>query len=299
MRAACLAWQAADPAHAAEYAAFESLWRDFDSTPQTQALATAAHRRRQANRRVAVRGLLGVAGLGVLGLLLRRGWDVFQDAETYARAVDTTVGQRTTLHLPDGTTLALGAATSVALRFSRKQRSVVLQRGEAVFDVARDPGCPFVIDAGMALVTVVGTRFAVSRLPGMVRVSVEHGAVQLTARDSVSPLLLQAGDVGEVFVDANGAPARPQRVDRSAQDAFGAVERGALVFDDADLTEIAWTLSRWRIQPVRTASVLTGKGPRITAVVQARDVERFLRDLPRIAAVRSQERDGAVWLSPR
>lgn len=298
VRTACAAWQAADPAHAAEYASFESLWRDFDSTPQLQALAGAASRRQGVRRRAAVRGVLGVAGVGLLGLLVGRGWQAFQDAETYARALDTAIGQRTTLRLPDGSTVALGAASAMALRFSRRNRAVVLERGEAVFDVARDPDRPFTIDAGPAQITVVGTRFAVGWLPGLVRVSVAHGAVRLAAQGRDAPLLLQAGEVGEVSFAEGDATAPPQRVQRNAQDAFSAVERGLVVFDEAGLAEIAATLSRYLPRPVRGPAP-SAHGPRITAVVQARDMANFLRDLPRIAAVRVQEREGVVWLAPR
>ncbi|XAH25252.1 FecR domain-containing protein [Xylophilus sp. GW821-FHT01B05] len=295
------AWLAASPEHAREYAAFEALWRDFDSAPRAHALADAAQRlagqRRQVRRRTVVRGTLGFAGLGLLGLLGRHGWNAWQDSATYAQARESGIGERVTLTLPDGSTLALGPDSSAALRYSRRQRAVVLQRGEALFDVARDASRPFVIDAGSARIIVLGTRFVVSRLPGLVRVSVAHGSVQLAAQAGGTPLLLQAGEVGELADDAN-ALALPQRVPRNAQDAFAATERDLVIFDQASLGEIAATLSRWRRQPVRTDAP-AGSGPRITAAVQARDVEGFLLALPRIAAVRVQERDGSTWLSNR
>ncbi len=291
--AAWRAWMDADPAHAAEYAAFEALWRDFDSTPRVEALAQALHGQRRVRRRAIARGALGLAGLGVLGLLARRGWDAFQDGATYAQSRETGIGERMTLSLPDGSTLTLGPASRAALRYSRRERAVVLSHGEALFDVARDAARPFVIDAGSARVTVLGTRFAVSRLPGLVRVSVAHGTVQLAVRGGAGPLLLRAGEVGET---ADEGSALPRRVPRDAQDAFAAAERGLIVFDQATLPEIAATLSRWRRQSVRAEGPAEG-GPRITAAVQARDVEGFLQALPRIAAVRVQERDGALWLT--
>ena len=86
---------------------------------------------------------------------------------------------------------------------------------------------------------------------------------------------------------------------RDARDSFSSIERGLIVFDSAGLGEIAATLSRWRRQPVRAAVADGTGGPRITAAVQRADVESFLDALPRIAAVRVQERDGATWLAPR
>lgn len=292
------AWMDAAPAHAREYAVFESLWRDFDATPRVEALAQALQQQRRMRRRTAVKGMLGVAGLGLAGLLARQGWDAWQNGTTYAGEWHAGIGERLALALPDGSHITLGPASNAALRYSRRQRTVALLGGEALFDVARDGDRPFSIDAGTARVTVLGTRFVVSRLPGLVRVSVAHGTVQLAPHDGQGPLLLlNAGDVGEL---PNGSAA-PQRVPRDARDAFSAAERGLIVFDQASLAEIAATLSRWRRQPVRAeaGAEASQDGPRITAAVQARDVEGFLQSLPKIAAVRVQERDGATWLAMR
>lgn len=314
--AAWRTWMDADPRHAAEYAAFEALWQDFDSTPRTEALATAvntaARQRRNTRsntRRAAItRGVLGVAGLGTAGVLAWRGWLEWQDTTVFALARDSAIGERIVLNLPDASVLTLGPASRIATRYTRRQRAVVLERGEALFDVARDADRHFTIDAGQARITVLGTRFTVNRLPGLVRVSVEHGTVRLAVKGAEGApfLLLQAGEVGELPDEsagaapgADGAHASPRRVQRDARDSFSSIERGLIVFDNAGLGEIAATLSRWRRQPVRAAVADGTGGPRITAAVQRADVESFLDALPRIAAVRVQERDGATWLAPR
>lgn len=310
-------WMDADPRHATEYAAFEALWQDFDSTPRTEALATAvdtaARQRRDTRstrRAIITRGVLGVAGLGTAGLLAWRGWLEWQDTTVFALARDSAIGERIVLSLPDASALTLGPASRIATRYTRRQRAVVLEQGEALFDVARDADRPFTIDAGQARITVLGTRFTVNRLPGLVRVGVEHGTVRLAVKgaDGEPSLLLQAGEVGELPDDSTGAAPgadgahaspRPRRVQRDVRDSFSAMERGLIVFDSAGLGEIAATLSRWRRQPVRASLPQDAGGPRITAAVQRGDVESFLEALPRIAAVRVQERDGATWLAPR
>lgn len=311
--AAWRAWMDADPRHATEYAAFEALWQDFDSTPRTQALATATDRQRHTRRAALRRAVLGIAGTGVAGLLGSRAWQAWQEAPLFALARDSGIGERIVLTLPDASTLTLGPASRVAARYSRRQRAIVLERGEALFDVARDARRPFLIEAGSARIAVLGTRFTVNRLPGLVRVSVDHGTVRLSAPAQAGDegaLLLHAGEVGELddaVVPQDGsataqpgaAQSLPRRVQRDARDSFSSIERGLIVFDRAGLAEIAATLSRWRVQPVRTAMDTPAEGPRITAAVQRHDVESFLDALPRIAAVRVQERGGATWLAPR
>ena len=178
----------------------------------------------------------------------------------------------------DGSTLWLNARTALSVTYFRKRREVRLDRGEVIFDVTHDPARPFIVDSGVARITVLGTRFVVTRLEDCVRVSVGSGRVLVNAPsgDASDGLILEPGEVAEIT-----AHRPPRRVPRSAADAF-AWERGTLVFDAAPLAEIAESLSRYRANPVRAHASDT----RITAVVQVSDIEGFLRDLPAIAPVR-------------
>lgn len=299
-RTAFDAWLAADPRHAQEYAAFEQLWSDFDSTASTQALADAAlASRTQRRRRRIVGGLLGAGGLGSLGWLLVQGWQSHLDAPQFTLARTTRPGQRLRLPLPDGSEILLGGASAIMLRYSRRSRQVELVQGEALFSVAGDATRPFTVDCADTRTTVVGTRFAVDRLPGSVRVSVQQGIVHFAASEATSPALrLHAGEVGAWSDDAPLGSA-PQRLPgRHAQDAF-AIERDLLIFERASLVEIAATLSRYHSMPVQAPAGAPDRGPRITAAVQLRQIDGFIDTLPRIAAVKVQRSHGMVILSTR
>lgn len=98
----------------------------------------------------------------------------------------------------------VASATEVVLR---------LGSGRAVFDIV--PGGPrrWTIEAGIASVEVVGTRFVVSRSPEMVRVDVERGAVLvrgMTVPDGIARL--EAGKGIEVRAVAS-APASSAAAD--------------------------------------------------------------------------------------
>ncbi|MEZ0288766.1 MAG: hypothetical protein ACAH05_07345, partial [Methylophilus sp.] len=74
-------------------------------------------------------------------------------------------------------------------------------------------------------------------------------------------------------------------VNRPAADAF-AFLNGRLVFDRADVNEIATTVSRYRQKPVHSL----GKDIRnISADINIRDIDQFLRGLPNIAPVSVKE----------
>ncbi|WP_143307655.1 FecR family protein [Chitinophaga vietnamensis] len=81
----------------------------------------------------------------------------------FRNEVVTKTGSKTTLVLPDGTSVALNACSRLqydAKRFLSGDREVVLT-GEAFFDVKHDPSHPFVIQSGNVNIKVLGTAFNV------------------------------------------------------------------------------------------------------------------------------------------
>lgn len=293
------AWLKQHPDHAREYAGFDLLWQDFGSTSRTQALASAATAQRRRQRRKLTQGLLGLGGFGMLGWLVHAQWRAAEDAARFTLARATGIGESAPLTLPDGSQLRLGGASRVDVRFSRHGREVQLLRGQALFHVAHDAARPFIVDCAGARITVVGTVFSVDRLPGSVRVSVQQGIVRLAARDRLeAPLELRAGQVG-AWHDGAAPGSTPQRLaGLRADDAF-AIERGLIVFELATLDEIAATLSRYHPLPVRVQSLPATQVPRITAAVQLRRIDDFLRALPHLGAVRVQQGRGEILLSAR
>lgn len=283
------AWLAASPAHAEEYAAFARVWDDFDSDERLDALAQTAskrkaalkqaeHARREARRVLLKRGALGMFVCGGAGALAWRAWSFWNAQPLQQFTLATRTAEMATRHLPDGSVLRLNARSTVRVTYYRTRREVRLDQGEALFEVTHDAARPFVVDGGFARITVLGTRFVVTRFEDRVRVSVGSGRVHLAAvsGEAGHALLLEAGEVAEV-----AAAQAPARLPRSAADAF-AWERGTLVFDTATLPEIAQSLSRYRTIPVRAQA----SAVRVTAVVQVRDIDVFLRNLPAIAPVR-------------
>lgn len=274
-------WLDADPRHAAEYRVFCDLWGDFSSTASTQALAGAMESR--LGRRAFVRGgVLGVLGLLAVGL----GWRLSVSRGEFEQTYFTAIGERRRERLPDGSELYLDADTCLRVSFSQGRRQAYLLQGQAIFDVVHDSARMFQVDAGLARVSVLGTRFVVNREQNEVRVSVERGSVRVD--NERGAVVLSAGQVAR----ASGDDA-PQVLPINAGNAF-AFEQGRLVLEQASLEEIASSLSRYRRRPVR---VRPGKGrPTINAVVQLNDIEGFLQALPAITAIAVEEHGGATWL---
>ncbi|MBP2232869.1 transmembrane sensor [Azospirillum agricola] len=117
-------------------------------------------------------------------LLAVGGWGLWRGPETYQNLVAdhaTAVGEHRAVRLPDGSTADLNTDSAIALDFQGGERRVRLLRGEAWFQVTRDPEHPFVVDAGTGAARVLGTQFSVRRDGGRVTVTVGEGLVEVAA----------------------------------------------------------------------------------------------------------------------
>nr|QQZ49376.1 FecR domain-containing protein [Phenylobacterium glaciei] len=57
-------------------------------------------------------------------------------------------GERRTVTLADGTRIDLNAGSKISVKLGSRERRVVMEDAEAVFDVTKDPKRPFVIASG-------------------------------------------------------------------------------------------------------------------------------------------------------
>ncbi len=117
-------------------------------------------------------------------LLALGGWGAWRGPTLYQNAIAdhaTAAGDRRTIQLPDGSRADLNSDSALALEFANGERRVRLLRGEAWFQVARDPAHPFVVDAGAGAARVLGTQFSVRRDGPRVTVTVGEGLVEVAA----------------------------------------------------------------------------------------------------------------------
>src|SRR5207245_2615866 len=73
------------------------------------------------------------------------------------REASTDIGERSVLALADGSKVTLNTASAVRADYTGRERRLTLVRGEAFFDVAKDPTRPFMVTAGSRQVIAVGT----------------------------------------------------------------------------------------------------------------------------------------------
>lgn len=104
-------------------------------------------------------------------------------AVVYYNADGDTEAQSRYLKLPDSSVVILHAGSILKFdtaAFNENNREVELT-GEAYFDVAHNPGKPFVVHTGQVRVTVLGTAFNINQGTGGVSVTVTRGKVKVEA----------------------------------------------------------------------------------------------------------------------
>lgn len=239
-------WSSADTRHYGALARALAVLEHFN--PQAQGLPGQTFVERRAPppiRRAVAAGIARRRFLyGGVGLAAAAGVSAVASV-AYAQRGEhhTGKGEVRSVPLADGSVIWLNTDSQVKVRYGRAQRGVILTRGEAMFDVAKDPSRPFVVHAGDTSVRAVGTAFSVSHVAERtVQVLVDEGQVDFAKSDAGPPVRLHAGckaispQAGEILVRHVGEPT----VSRALS-----WRRGMLDFDGVTLAQAAQTFSKY------------------------------------------------------
>ena len=173
LEAALRAWLNTDPENARQFERVTEVW-DAGSTIGVAGVPRMAHSKQPSRfRKVALAATILLAcALGFVTL------ERFWPSPTYS----TGIGEQRLVRLSDGSRVSLNASTQIQVSFSRGERRVRLERGEAYFEVARNAGRPFVVLAGEHLVTALGTAFVVRYEADRTAVTLVEGKVAVATR---------------------------------------------------------------------------------------------------------------------
>ncbi len=172
---------------------------------ETRSLGGQRARNRRAGLGIAASLLLG-AGLSAFYFTYLSGADGHRLERHFTR-----VGEQKTLELDDGSAVTLNTGTQLAVRYGETARTIVLERGEAFFEVAEDSARHFTVELGARSVTAIGTAFSVRKHPERYRLAVLEGKVLMhPAGAEASAYALpvaangQDGALGAGRLEANG-----------------------------------------------------------------------------------------------
>lgn len=288
-------WLAADERHRAAWAERRWGWEELDrlgglqtstqAIPDPDLLQPTRSRRPAAPQAFTMLACAAAAMLFAIALREPAHEAPRTPADASAALVETPglalIEQR---ELRDGTSVDLNRGATLTEHFTAGERRVRLEHGEAHFTVAKDPGRPFVVEAGGVAIRAVGTAFNVRIEPGSVDVVVTEGKVQVAApRETGSNAAfsreLPVVSAGErTVVSLEPAASAPQVTSLSAAEieAQLAWQPRMLDFTRATLPEIVAQFNRRN--PVRLSLADPRlHGLRLSATFRSDNVEGFVR----------------------
>lgn len=190
-------WLRASPMHAREYLGLAGFVKDVGeaaktiATPAEELVASAraesdtvqflpmfpASEAKAEDRRVPKTNWHGLrlhaAVVAVAAIMIGFATWWLQDRTVYS----TAHAEQRSWRMPDGSTVHLNSSSKIKVKFDAQRREVDLIRGQALFQVAKDPQRPFWVHAGETVVKAVGTEFDVYRRPRRTLISVVEGRV--------------------------------------------------------------------------------------------------------------------------
>ena len=286
------AWRE-DPAHAEAYRRVHKAWTDtgrLAADPELQrVLDDAMTRRSKAIASRPRRTFIGLAAVGAgLALVLAVGtWSWLEARTQFA----TAVGEQRLVQLADGSSVRLDTDTRMKVRFDHARRVIVLEQGQALFNVAHDAGRPFLVRAGDTQVTAVGTIFDVRRDRSDVQVTMVQGIVDVAGGEQGrAPSRMRAGH--QATVTAAGTATKAVDVVTATSWADGRI-----VFRDTPLRAAVAEVNRYLTQKVELDGDAKGDVP-VSGVFKVGDRDAFVSTAAAVLELKvSAGEGGTVRLS--
>ena len=285
------AWYDTGPRQQGAYLRAQAIWRSLDkATVQANLRPEAARRpakarsaQRPSRRAFIGAGIATSAAAGVVAM-------VFGPRLVGGKTLATTLGEVRKVPLEDRSIASLNSDSRLEVSMTPKLRRVVLVSGEALFEVAKNPRRPFVVEAGDVVVRAVGTAFSVRRRVNGADVLVTEGVVEAWNAGGVAGAQrISAGQ--QAFVPNRAAPfsvlAAPQEVERRL-----AWREGNIILNNQTLAEAAQEFNRYNRLKIVVADPALG-AHRLVGQYRADQPEQFVdavQTLMDVRVTRSGER---------
>lgn len=209
------------------------------------------------------------------------------------RSASTVVGEISNYVLPDGSKVTINAQSGVRVAFTRAQRKIILESGEAFFEVQHGK-TPFVVAAGPRSVVVTGTKFDVkldSYRSGL-QVAVVEGHVNVGDQEAEAKgvTALQANDV---FRFSDNAP--PQRLALAAN-LVSAWQTRRLYFEGTTVGDVLFSVNRFARKPLQLGDPQLAELP-LSGSFSAGDTDAVLFSLQSLYGIQVKDNGDALILN--
>jgi len=175
------AWYHLNPDHQIAYA---QVFTSYDSGYDIDKISTEYIRKKQAEKYITQKSFWSMttwkyASIAAIILLVVTTSKMWQAEPVYTEYI-TLVGEMNKIKLTDGSIITLGAQSKIRVEeFSEQKRHVIIDRGEALFAVAKDKSRPFIVSSDKISIRVLGTIFNINKSKQDITVSLLEGNVQV------------------------------------------------------------------------------------------------------------------------
>ncbi|MFH1558585.1 MAG: FecR family protein [Pseudomonadota bacterium] len=289
-RAAFERWLSQSPRHAQEYRDIEAMWGapSFRKAVESLPVGDRLPRARRRSNGPAARWTMRVAAAAAVLLIAVGAWQYPTLILRWQADYLTATGDRTTVQLPDGSSMMLDTASAVSIDFKNGKRQVTLLEGEAFFDVRHDVDHPFRVTGHFGEVEVRGTAFAVRTDSEEDRVILERGRVNVSRlANPVDQVDLAPGQM----VVATAATL--SAVTSTDPETALAWRDGRIIFEDQPLSRVLNELRRYYTGTVIVADSRVSQLI-VTGNYRLDDVEGAIRTLADAAGVTMNRLPGGI-----
>lgn len=195
IRAAFESWCAVHPDHLPAYERVEAARRRIEAVadmPELLALRNETLSRVVAPRARWPRYVVALAAslvAGIAAVMALTGetlgelpGSIYEGARAVVRGeavYETAIGERLVATLEDGSVITLNTDSRALVSYKGDIRGIRLEKGQALFEVAKDAARPFIVSAGDRQVTALGTAFDVRLTNEMFEVTLIEGRVSV------------------------------------------------------------------------------------------------------------------------
>lgn len=298
-------WIDSDPRNELAYRKVAATWEGIGSHAAAPQIMVARRNalddaRRAASRRWSVREWFSrelALAASICVVLLGAALYFYLQQGVYA----TGIAEQRALRLDDGSLVTLDAKSRVRVAYGDGVRLLVLERGRARFDVARDPVRPFRVQAGDQTIVAHGTQFSVERVAGTVLVTLLEGRVAVTGiatapgsatapvpeQKLLAPPVIELTAGQGLQVRANGRATVVPQIDVQRASAW---QSGRLVFDNEPLASAAERVNRYSKLQIEVSSSVADVA--VSGMFTAGDANAFVEAISTYFPVQV-ERTGA------
>ena len=209
---------------------------------------------------------------------------------------ETATGETRVVRLDDGSRITLNTNSLVAVDYAAKERQVRLLRGEALFEVSKDPSRPFIVAHKGGQVRALGTTFVVRDEPQQMSVTLIEGRVEVT-RDAPDT---QNGTARVAILSPGEritlTPKAGAVVDHPPLNIVTAWRKGEIMFDDTRLIDAAAEYNRY----IRGTEIVVDPSVaslRLSGVFATRDPLQFSETVAALHNIQARQRGNEIHLS--